>query len=470
MAERKIFAGARLKRLRQRLNLTQTQMAAELGVSPSYLNLIERNQRPLTVQVLLKLSSVYGIDVAELSAGDTEEAVEALREVFADPLLTGEIASPTELSEFAETAPNAARGMTRLFEAYRESLERLSDLSHSLATSGEVPGEASARVPMAQVAAYFEEAGPFFPALEEEAEALAAELSPRDDAYEALKAHLKHRHRVELRILPDHVMPNEQLRFDRHTLRLFISERVSQIERPFLVARQIAFLGHRALLDRLATEAGMTEPEAARIARNGFARRLAEAVLAPGAQLVVGGARDGLRPDPACTTLRASTLARRAAARGARRKRRAFTAAGLPCDARSFRRDDRPDRRRRLPAAKARAALRKAADLRPAAGRAVDACRASAWRRQPLSGGRLRRRRPAVGSAAAAAPALDDRLAKRRHCRPRRHTGRARRGQSASPADLCERLDCGHRHTPPVAQPSAFYEHVVGPSDYELAG
>ena len=70
MAERKVFAGARLKRLRLRLALSQTQMAAELGVSPSYLNLIERNQRPLTVQVLLKLSAVYGIDVAELSGDE----------------------------------------------------------------------------------------------------------------------------------------------------------------------------------------------------------------------------------------------------------------------------------------------------------------------------------------------------------------------------------------------------------------
>ena len=95
-------------------------MAAAIGVSPSYLNLIERDQRPLTVQVLLKLSAVYGIDVAELSAGDNEGTVAALKEVFADPLLTGEVASPSELSEFAEAAPNAARGMTRLFEAYRE--------------------------------------------------------------------------------------------------------------------------------------------------------------------------------------------------------------------------------------------------------------------------------------------------------------------------------------------------------------
>ncbi len=59
MAENKIFAGPRVRRIRNGLSLTQTAMAEALGISPSYLNLIERNQRPLTVQLLLKLASVY---------------------------------------------------------------------------------------------------------------------------------------------------------------------------------------------------------------------------------------------------------------------------------------------------------------------------------------------------------------------------------------------------------------------------
>ena len=63
MAERKIFAGPKVRRLRQSLSLTQTAMAEGLGISPSYLNLIERNQRPLTVQLLLRLSSTYRVDL-----------------------------------------------------------------------------------------------------------------------------------------------------------------------------------------------------------------------------------------------------------------------------------------------------------------------------------------------------------------------------------------------------------------------
>ncbi|HEX2148165.1 MAG TPA: helix-turn-helix transcriptional regulator, partial [Pseudorhizobium sp.] len=89
MGERKIFAGARVRRVRMSLGLTQTAMAEALGISPSYLNLIERNQRPLTVQLLLKLSAVYKVDL-DMLQGEGSGITGQLREVFSDPLLSGE--------------------------------------------------------------------------------------------------------------------------------------------------------------------------------------------------------------------------------------------------------------------------------------------------------------------------------------------------------------------------------------------
>ena len=93
MSENKIFAGPRVRRIRNGLALTQTAMAEALAISPSYLNLIERNQRPLTVQLLLKLASVYKVDLDDLQ-GESAGSAGQLREVFADPLLAGEVPSP----------------------------------------------------------------------------------------------------------------------------------------------------------------------------------------------------------------------------------------------------------------------------------------------------------------------------------------------------------------------------------------
>ena len=113
MSERKIFAGPRIRRIRNERGLTQTAMAEALGISPSYLNLIERNQRPLTVQLLLKLASVYKLDLDSLQA-ESGSTITGLKEVFSDPLLTGELPGDQELVEIGEAAPNAAVGIMKL--------------------------------------------------------------------------------------------------------------------------------------------------------------------------------------------------------------------------------------------------------------------------------------------------------------------------------------------------------------------
>ena len=104
MAERKVFAGPRLWRMRMDMGLSQTDMAGRLDISPSYLNLIERNQRPLTVQVLMKLSAVFGVDVAELQSDTDGTAIEALKEAFSDPLLAADLPSPSDLVAAADVA------------------------------------------------------------------------------------------------------------------------------------------------------------------------------------------------------------------------------------------------------------------------------------------------------------------------------------------------------------------------------
>jgi transcriptional regulator with XRE-family HTH domain len=102
---RKIFAGPRLKRLRRERQITQARMAEELEVSASYLNLMERNQRPITVQVLIRLTDVYGIDPREFMEGETEQAISEIEQLLVDPVLRDVGVPRTELQDAAEHAP-----------------------------------------------------------------------------------------------------------------------------------------------------------------------------------------------------------------------------------------------------------------------------------------------------------------------------------------------------------------------------
>ncbi|MGB3830979.1 MAG: short-chain fatty acyl-CoA regulator family protein [Mesorhizobium sp.] len=280
MAEQKIFAGPRIRRIRTARGLTQTAMAEGLGISPSYLNLIERNQRPLTVQLILRLASVYKIDPEELQ-GEARGSIAALREVFADPLLAGELPGDQELVEVAEAAPNAAAAVIKLFRAYREQAERLSDLNELLAREGRGTAISGARLPVDEVREVFERRPNHFAALEEEAEAFAAVLDPGDELFGALKAWLKREFGIAVKVLPVATMPNWRRRYDRHSQRLFLSERLS----PFDLLREVAM---EACLMRMSVAVAaeiqalkLGSDEARRLARFELGRYAAHALMMP---------------------------------------------------------------------------------------------------------------------------------------------------------------------------------------------
>ena len=280
MAERKIFAGQRVRRVRLGLGLTQTAMAEGLGISPSYLNLIERNQRPLTVQLLLKLASVYKIDLDALQ-DEGGGLAGRLREVFTDPLLAGEIPGDQEIIDVAEAAPNAGLGLIKLYRAYREQAARLSDLSDLLAREGHEPSIAGTRLPIDEVREALERRPNFFGRIEDAAEAFSTQLAPGDDLAGALKAWAKSQHGIVVRTLPVHAMPNLRRRYDRHSMRLFISERLSPFDRTRELAMEVALLAFKTEIAAELDELALSSNEARRIARFELGRYAAHALLMP---------------------------------------------------------------------------------------------------------------------------------------------------------------------------------------------
>lgn len=262
------------------MGLTQTAMAEALGISPSYLNLIERNQRPLTVQLLLKLASVYKIDL-DMLQGEGGGTTGQLREVFSDPLLAGEIPADQEIIEVSEAAPNAAMAMVKLYRAYREQAARLTDLADMLAREGHETSVAGARLPIDEVREHLERRANFFPRIEDAAEDFAQRTVGTEDLQGALKAWMKAQHGIAVRTLPVHAMPNLRRRYDRHSMRLFLSERLSPFDRARELAMEVALL---ALGPEIAAELdalSLSGPEARRIARFELARYAAHALMMP---------------------------------------------------------------------------------------------------------------------------------------------------------------------------------------------
>lgn len=277
-ADRKLFLGARLKRLRRELGLTQTRMAEDLGVSPSYFNLLERNQRPVTAQVLLRLAEAYDLDLKSLSSDPEGGSATDLAEILSDQMFRDLGVPRHEIAEVAESAPGVAEAIVRLYRAYLDK-RRLSELG---VVGRPEEGTFDQPSPSDWVRDFIQTQKNYFGDLEEAADLLSADLKPEpQDFAAAARERLAKRHGIQVRVVPVDVLPESVRRFDHHRRRLFLSEVLTGAGRSFSLAYQLAVLEHGELLDGLADRGSPPDRPTRNLLKVSLANYLAAAVLMP---------------------------------------------------------------------------------------------------------------------------------------------------------------------------------------------
>jgi len=275
--DRKLFLGGRLKRLRRDLTLTQTAMAADLGVSPSYLNHIERNQRPVSAQLLLRLADTYDVDLRTLGPSGGPATESELTEAFADPLFQGLPVPRHEIVQLAEDQPAAADALLRLYRAFSD--RRARDRAEA-----DVTGGAGDDSPADWVREYVQARRNHFPELDTLGEALAEALEAEapGESFEARgRARLLSQHGLTVRTLPAEVMVEWTRRYDPHRKRLLLSEILGPSSRAFAVAFQLALSEHDAELTALTDAASAPDEATRRLLKVSLTNTLAAAMLMP---------------------------------------------------------------------------------------------------------------------------------------------------------------------------------------------
>ncbi len=277
---KKLFVGPRFRRVRQQLGLSQTQIAEGLGISPSYINLIERNQRPVTAQILLRLAETYDLDLRDLATADEDRFFAELNEIFSDPLFRQIDLPKQELRDLAELCPGVTHSLQRLYAAYTEARRGETMVAAQIADRDEgVRYEAN---PIERVRDLIEANRNYFPELEQAAETLRDEMNVTpQELFAALSDRLREKHSITVRIMPVDVMRDTLRRFDRHRRQLLISELVDLPSRSFHLAFQIALSEFGAALDSIISRAGPLDDPARRLYRITLANYFAAAAMMP---------------------------------------------------------------------------------------------------------------------------------------------------------------------------------------------
>jgi len=280
MARRKVFAGARLRALREEHTLTQAALAARLEISPSYVNQIENNQRPLTAAVMVALAERFRLDLSELMTDRSDRLLADLREALADPVFAGDVPALSELKSVTVSAPDTAHALLRLHDSWRQRVERLASVDGAIAQGTAPPGTA-----WEEARAFFQRAGNYFHALDHAAEELAAEIEPGTDAgprrrLDRLVHYFERAHELRIRFAaPEPV--NVIRQFDRAARTLLVNDRLPAASQFFQIAAQLALMEQTTLIGSILEAAELATDEARGLCRTGLASYFAGALQMP---------------------------------------------------------------------------------------------------------------------------------------------------------------------------------------------
>jgi XRE family transcriptional regulator, fatty acid utilization regulator len=270
----KTFIGPHLRRLRMERGETQQAMARTLGISASYVNLLENNERSVSVQVLLRLFEAYGVDWREIAEDDRSGQLADLRQSLQDPLFTSIRPDLSQLRAALVHAPDLAAAFLRLHRAYCAAGDQLSALSEAAPDLKASP-EANVHMVFRRNRNHFRE-------LEDAAETFwGSERPERDEIYTALKSRLRSRLGITTWLMRVEDLPGTLRAYDETRREILISEAMDHPNRSFQLAHMSGLLEHRTLLDGLIQKAGLTDPGGMARLRVELANYFAAAVLMP---------------------------------------------------------------------------------------------------------------------------------------------------------------------------------------------
>lgn len=248
-------------------------MAEELGVSPSYVNLVERNQRPVSADLLVRIAGSYDLDLSAFSGERADDVFSSLNEAFADPIFQNAGVTREDAHELAAGNPVLGEAVAALYRAYRAAQGELIEAR---------AGRAAENDPLEEARRFIQDSRNYFAVLDEAGEQIAREIrDPKAGFFEALAERFATAHRIRVRILPREVMSGAFRRMNRHSGETLISEALDQASRAFHLALQLVLIEQGATLDRLVNDATFETDAGRRLARAALANYAAAAIMMP---------------------------------------------------------------------------------------------------------------------------------------------------------------------------------------------
>ena len=248
--------GSRIRKERRSKGLSQSVLSKNLGISASYLNLLESGRRTITVPLLIKIGNELSLSLKDLTVESNKRILSDVMEVLSNDIFDDLDITNLETTEFISNNTNIAKALITLNDSYKSLREDMQNRLEKMDVESTIKEKKSSRLPVEIVSDFLQENKNYFDSLERKAEELRDKIGLRfgpgiGSTEIKFTSYLKSEYNVDIKIVPPEDDQKSVKKYDSSKNILYLSEMLTYTTRNFHLAYQIAYFDAQKLIDEI---------------------------------------------------------------------------------------------------------------------------------------------------------------------------------------------------------------------------
>ena len=280
MSQIDLKIGPKIKAFRRQLGLQANKLSEQLGISPSYLNLIESGKRKIDGDLLLKVCEELKIELTDLTNKSDLNLANNLSELLGDELFEDlDILGP-EVQDLVNTNPKIARALIKLGDNYKQKGQEIVSKVENI--SGKIIDGRKTSFPGEVVSDFLQENKNYFSNLDKFADDIFNRIQIYNRAtYMALCDFLKTEYGVKVKdVLPEDGKPFSKIYY-KSQKELHLSDYVALETKKLYAAAQIAQEGAMVVIENYLSEFKFPSEESKKLTKVALLNYCGAAILMP---------------------------------------------------------------------------------------------------------------------------------------------------------------------------------------------
>tara|TARA_B100000029_G_scaffold461973_1_gene494100 strand:- start:747 stop:2186 length:1440 start_codon:yes stop_codon:yes gene_type:complete len=276
--------GSKIRKERRSKGLSQSELSKNLGISASYLNLLESGRRTITVPLLIKIGNELSLSLKDLTLESNKRLLSDIMEVLSNELFEDLDITNQETTEFINNNPNIAKALLSLNDSYKSLRDDMQNRLETLDVESSIGEKKSTRLPVEIVSDFLQENKNYFDNLEKRADIIRHKIyfeeGHRTIGHNLIQ-YLLNEHNIKVKVVTTGEEEKSVKKFDERTKTLFLSEMLTYSARNFHLAYQIGYSDAQSIIDEIISNHKIYSEELISLLKISLLNYFAAALLMP---------------------------------------------------------------------------------------------------------------------------------------------------------------------------------------------